>query len=171
MGANVISSTTSFAPTRGAQNVKTLQGALAYSFSSSPTPTFSFREFFHRGSSASAPGHFLGRPFERTRVSNSVWRALTVFLMGIFCSPLGRERGATNDLVRAQEGRSTYHDSPEALIITPSAPASTLLFEVFVWNFPTPVGIFLLHKANPNGLTMVGSHTCIAQAIWRPERE
>ena len=66
--------------------------------------------------------------------------------MGIFCSPLGRERGPTNDLVRAQEGRSKYHDHPKALIITRSAPLSTLLIEVLIWVSPTPVGILTLHN-------------------------
>ena len=78
-GANVISSTTSFAPTRGAQHVTTLQGVLAYSFSRPPIQTFSLREFSHRGSSAGASGRFSERPFERNRVSNSVWRTPTVF--------------------------------------------------------------------------------------------
>ena len=83
---------------------------------------------------------------------------------GIFCAPLGRERGPTNDLVRAQEGRSKYHDHPKALIITLSAPLSTLLFEVPTPGFSAPIGILLRRKANPIGLATVGSHA-------RPERE
>ena len=49
-----------------------------------------------------------------------------------FCAPLGRERGPANDLVRAQEGRSKYDAPFKLLTITPSAPLSTLLFELLM---------------------------------------
>ena len=86
----------------------------------------------------------------------------------MFCAPLGRERGPTDDLVRAPEGRSKRHDTFQPLIITPSASLSTLLFEVPTPAFSAPIGILLRRKANPIGLATVGSHTRITQTILVP---
>ena len=96
-----------------------------------------------------------------------MWRAPTLSSRwSIFCAPLGRERGPTDDLVRAQEGRSKYHDPPKSLIITPPAPLSTFLFGVFICACPAPVGSLVAHEANPSGLATVGLRMCVIQAVW-----
>ena len=131
LGANVISSTTSLAPMRGAQNIKTVQEALAYDFCR-PIPTFSLRESFHRESSASAHGRYFLSAQSKAIVCRTLYGDRQPFCVdgAFFCAPLGRERGPANDLARAQEGRSKYHDPPKALIITPPALLSALRFEV-----------------------------------------
>ena len=86
LGANVISPTTSFAPTRGAPNVKMFQGALAYDFCRPPILIFFLREISQRVSSASALGRFFLNAHSQGKsyLKFCMASANSFFLMGHF---------------------------------------------------------------------------------------